>query len=959
MKALTGILLAAFAASAANAITIGPGPVIGTNRSVGVTGSFEWHEEFQDWTAADLRALDPRDACDGDADLVALYAHEDASNVFFRVDLFDLRGRAKQSLLLLLDLAPGGNPAVPGLDVHTDHPWELAIQLGPNNGEFVRESPGRQPDPADWLGSYRNAQLDSVEFGVTRRMLIRNGWDGQSAFALQAISMNGSSALDAVGGELAGREVRGAVSSRARTGRAAYAAIAHANQSIGGKSALQGHLFNGASPLKPGFVRLLESADMLNAPVNLHLSGTLLMSLQWAAQDPKSPDFPDRDGPTFIRRVKDFVTAGPGSLIGGVLAEHIFPYFEGQVNRESLRQNAELLRSIFGAAADVPILHIPERVMQSDTNNAHVSALGPMKGRPFEDILAAGYQATYLDEVTHLHWWFHPDEQKQWTNDCACAGWAGFGGCEDEPYHHKIHRINGVDCFMINDREDQQKFGPDDGGMQLATRESLLAKAMDPDQRQVAIVFDDWEAYAGNSFASSTPNNNADQWDRTLRWAANHPWIEIVSLRDILARARVEPGWIIDHGGRFDLPTQTYEWLKRACEGSYDNWYFGSDLEQSFAAHVPTVHDAWSPPGMKPNGDINTTNTLIRDTWDRISGIKSRNLGELARWSYSAMIYETAWHDEDASADRYQSRNYQVSFDRSDACADARADTTFDSLSGWGLRLQSHVRDLGVLVAASEWVESVRSGAQGPGTLRFAADLDDDRVNEYVLCNDRVFLCFEAWGARLVKAFAMVGDDAVEVVGAPAANPSRESENEEMDRGRCSAFKDRYAAGPDDGRYVDQMFLAAGGDGEWTFTSADGHVAKKVSLPRGADVAVCEYAMSAIDAMYARFGLGPNQMDMMLNGSANISEVAGDGYRGLRNRSGGEVFVVPGEHCELMDGVLPGAGWDGRELPFVQQFETKSLAPAWSVALAFSEKSAQETVRHFKNRASAAASSLP
>jgi hypothetical protein len=31
------------------------------------------------------------------------------------------------------------------------------------------------------------------------------------------------------------------------------------------------------------------------------------------------------------------------------------------------------------------------------------------------------------------------------------------------------------------------------------------------------------------------------------------------------------------------------------------------------------------------------------------------------------MIYETAWHDEDANPDQYKSRNYQVDFNRGTA----------------------------------------------------------------------------------------------------------------------------------------------------------------------------------------------------------------------------------------------------------------------------------------------------
>ena len=58
LGALIGAL--AWAAPAESAITIGPGPALGTDRA-GVT----WYQDFQDWTHSDLRALD--DAGLGDA----------------------------------------------------------------------------------------------------------------------------------------------------------------------------------------------------------------------------------------------------------------------------------------------------------------------------------------------------------------------------------------------------------------------------------------------------------------------------------------------------------------------------------------------------------------------------------------------------------------------------------------------------------------------------------------------------------------------------------------------------------------------------------------------------------------------------------------------------------------------------------------------------------------------------
>lgn len=981
-----------------SAITIGAGPVIGTNKNPNVLfGNAVWYEEFQDWQASDLRALDANadnylfsNAADTSRDLVAFYSHDDGTNLYFRVDFFDMAAAhpsGEVDVYLAIDCAPGGAEWFPDwTDTKTDHPWEACIGVYDGTYASVNDSAYSTNHPGAFLGSYWRGDLDAVEFGLARSFLTARGWNGTSPLHFQVMTCRdgsqgageiaGSDAVDLIGtltrnvGDGTGL-YQGGILSSATAGRAKYAVIAHANQSLSTRGNTQAHIFTdrGDLGLYPGFVRLMDSAEMLKAPVNLHISGTLLMSFLWATQDPASGGFPTRDGPTFLARVKRFVTPGqgPGSLIGGVLAEHIMPYFEGDVNRASIRQNNELVQELFGLGVDdMKVMHVPERVFHSNTNSPYVDPAGPIKGKPFEDIVAGGFQATYLDEVTHLHWWFYPNETSNAGWDDGNGGrWAGGGGNDEEPYHHKVHRINGVYTFMINDREDQEKFGNDDSGMLKATRFTLLRKAMHPDYAQLTLVFDDWEAFAGNSFASSTPNNNADQWDRTIRWAANHPWIELVNLKDVLGWAVADTNWVVDHGYVYDKSLQTYEWLKRACEQDYDHWYYGFTngagvLEESFYGRKPPVAPGQTPAGMKIYGDLNTPGTLMRDAWDTVGQIASTNVRRLAEWTYSAMIYETAWHDENPPAgfpppdkpwlswaDAYKSRNYQVTFQRPET--DSYEDgLPMDWTSGWALKLHAHVRDVGKLKAASDWVLQVRSGAQGEAVTVYAADLDDDTQDEYVLCNNRVFLVFERWGARLVNAFvydpALNGGDAVAVVGAPAANPAEEHEFEYINNVRCSAFKDQYSTGQDTSGYADDDFGAVApvaGTDSWRFVSGDGRVAKTYRLEAGRDVLRAAYGMAAdIGTMYVRYGLGPNQLDLMLRGHSNLVTGADASYRGVRNAQGGAAYVVAGRNVSFVN--LGGAGFDNRDLPLVEQFETQNTATNWTVALAFSEASARD-----------------
>lgn len=982
-------------AVSAQAIVIGQGPAIGTDKK-GVT----WYQELQDWDMNDVRALDGNDDeykfnnyADTGRDIIAFYSHDDGTNVYFRVDLFELGMGWESSevdLYVAIDCASGGQEWLPDYtDTKTDHPWEVCLGVY-NSSAFTVYDKGWTNHPADYLGSYWRADLDGVEFGIRRSLLISQGWNGSSALNLQVftcrdgtqdgageINKSQSDLVDFYGTLVRGDPnlvgsawLNGAIASSATAGRAKYAVIAHGNQSLNEADGIQWHLFSDYSAaLKPGMIRLLDTAEMLRIPVNLHISGSLLMALRWAQQDPTAggtEGWPNRDGPTFLNRCFNFVTNGPGALIGGVLAEHIMPYFEGPVNQKSIQQNTELIQHLAGlSVGDLKVMHTPERVIRSQTNHSHVSTSGPLDGKTFEDILAGGYQATYLDEVTHLHWWFYSGETNNagW-DDNNWGRWAGGEGNDEETYHHKVHKINGVYCFMINDREDQAKFGNDNEGMRQDTRYTLLQKARHPDYAQLTLVFDDWEAYAGNSFATlGQPNGNADQIHNTLRWAANHPWIEFVTLKQVLQWATNDAAWVVDHGYVYDKTSQTYEWLKHASEQDYDHWYYGDPLEESFFERVPKVHNNWSPVGMKKYGDLNTTNTLLRDSWDTIQQIACPDLKKLSEWAYSAMIYETAWHDENAPqwwppadktwlqwADAYKSRNYQVTFARPDANSYAD-DYPVDVTSGWALKLHGHVRDMGVMKEAADWVQRIRNGMQGAACSVYQKDLDDDTMDEYVLCNNLVFLCFERWGARLIKAFIYDanrnGGDAVEVVGAPVGNPAGESDEEYVNENRCSAFKEHYATGTASSIYADKDFAAAPEQGPnfWGFAADDGQVIKRITLEPGRPVVHGEYAMgAALKRLYTRHGLGPNQLDLMLNGQTHLVKRSDPSFSGLKNTQGGECYVVLGSNTSFSTGALDQAGWNNRNMPLTEQFETFNNEGQlhYSLALAFSEAAARD-----------------
>ncbi len=963
----------------ASALTIGPGPVIGTD-----TAGNTYYEEFQDWSHANLRALDPvgpfsgrysfNDSYDDSRDVVAFYTAQDddpQGNFYLRVDLYDLKLGAENGYLdiyVAIDTGSTTAPQTPWLpdwtDVQVDpaHQWELCVALYDSINVNVYKGDFSTLPTSNFVGAYYNSELDAVEFGIKKSALYAAGWNGTAPLHFTVVTTkdgtnNGAGEICASGygpgcGNTSKSDVadafkdkdrgfddgviNGAISSLDTAGRAKYASIAHGNQSVNKASDITWHIYDPSNAYKTGFVRTLDTHEIFRVPLNIHVSGTLITAALWAAQPGGVSD--PSDGPSFIARIKRLIdpaqTSVPLSLLGGVEAEHIMPYFEGAVNQMSMARFAEKCQAVFGlSAADMKIMHTPERVIRS-----YPTGYSPLNGFTFADILAGGYVATVLDEVTHYHWWF----------DSSNTQWSGEGGSEDKPAEHKIHRINGVYCFLINDREDQAKFGNWDGGALMDTRYTLLDKALQADQAQITVVFDDWEALAGKSFnpLSGLPeaNNNQMQYQRTIRWLANHPWVEIVNLKEVLDRAtnpsnpQYDPSWVIDHGTQTNLSMQTYEWLKHACEGSYDFWYYNQfngnpGNEQNFYALVPVLSgpqgdyrsrgltitsdaqanavDGPKLPSNKPLGDMNTPGTIIRDTWDDLVSAPNNALKRLGEYMYATMIFETAWHEEDNGD--YHSHNYQNPF--------TNPDTSWDGLTQWNLQLINHLRDVGFVAYAARWANDVATNAQGPTTAVVSGDWDQDGLPEYALRNNKMLAVFEARGGRMIYAFhyhPVAGP--ISIIGAPTANPSAPGEEEfsGLQANRCSGLKDM-----NDGTYVDAVYTVQVNTPDSKsirFISPDGKIVKTARMPDNTARIDVTYNETVSGPLYVRVGASPNHLALLTQGRSQLSTVSAPSYYGVTNAAGGSVYVTL-DNGATYNPTPMFAGYQNRNLALTEEIE--------------------------------------
>ncbi|MFO1492866.1 MAG: hypothetical protein U1F87_18595 [Kiritimatiellia bacterium] len=213
-------------AVAAGSITIGPGPALGT-----INGR-TYFEEFRDWTADDLVALDEYegdgsnyqsgdvypayDGFDSSRDITAFYVRDGGDTgtggdgkVYFRVDFQDLQAFAEEGnldLYVVVDTgsAGTGERALPDdIDTVSDLRWEAVVAVydsthgrvytdtNPvlNSSDYNQDLTAfgvqvRDENHADgFKGAYFNSELDAVEFAISRNALTlpefpSAGWNG-------------------------------------------------------------------------------------------------------------------------------------------------------------------------------------------------------------------------------------------------------------------------------------------------------------------------------------------------------------------------------------------------------------------------------------------------------------------------------------------------------------------------------------------------------------------------------------------------------------------------------------------------------------------------------------------------------------------------------------------------------------------------------------------------------------
>ena len=880
----------------ANSIVIGPG-------ETETYGNLTNDNAFTDWTIGDLLVLDEYqgngtnnqgtdiyrgwDGFDLSRDIVAFYFRDGGADgrLYFRLDFHDLTALAEEGNLDMYVVIDTGNTEVgesafpEDLDTRTEMKWEALVAVyQSNNGAVYLDTDAGinttaiaedvfttgvvrrdQTHPDGFEFAYFNAELDAAEFSIKRQALLDAGWNGNAdtlnfqVFTTKDGTQNGPVVG---GGDLGGRsDIRDSIYDdyiasdhwRAQgnisgSGSVLYSWFGKNAGNDIGKRAKVALVVHGNQPIKPGnemqdlinddagagYYRLVDAHGAFGLPVNLHFTATLASAIQWASVDP-SAGKPWRDGPTLNQRISDLLGDGTATLLATTFSDHMLPFTPLAYTADNIALAGDILTKIYDTAPSDKVFWIPERVADGDT---------------LSKVAHLGFTYSLVDQMRHIFKWYGRNEA------------LGQGG-------YRINRVNNnLNLLVMNDFASTFRFRNHDNGLDFPLRELLSRRSRDNVQDQILVLISDLEDF--------TSKDKADAYDRNVRWLANRPWIEVISLDDLADDQISYKGldgntystWgTIDRGSSTGLAMVAKDWIDHATQENYDNWYYGQPgREQGLESTVFDIRPFAPLP--KKFGEIGVDG-LVDDAWQEITGMSSGTdeLGRLGRATLHAGMFVTGFHD--------QQNNDLTKFSTG---AYIYPDTDDNDLAMFSRRAQSQVRFTGLYARAEQWADNPSSSSSSS-----AEDVDLDGENEYLLMNDQVFAVFEAKGGRLVAGFARNPDTGAvfQVVGAHPAYPGTDNEQEGASGGyRTSGFKDWFADGNGGGtdQYINDLYtVSTSGANGWTFTSSDGYIIKTILLPDGATRLQASYSLSGdVNKLFVRMGMSPDVNSMLYRGQMDL-----------------------------------------------------------------------------------------
>ncbi|TAG09735.1 MAG: hypothetical protein EAZ42_06040 [Verrucomicrobia bacterium] len=891
----------------ANSIVIGPKDNITLGQAIN-------EQAFTDWTREDLVSFDESegsgsnnqggdtflafDGFDSSRDLVAFYARDGGADgyYYFRVDLHDLRAQAEQGNLDIYVVVDTGNPlageaALPeDVDIRTAMRWEAIVACyQTNQGRvFVDTNPTvnsnsanqaltgpngvvvRDQNSSNGFGaSYFNHELDAAEFSIKRQALLDAGWNGTSRLNFQVFTTrDGTNNTGANGpglGDIGGRnDLRDTITDDflsedyfSNQANIANNGVLSSYLSVDGaglypdqrKSAKMIMLTHGHQPILPaaetqrlinsgfstGYHRAIDAHQAFARPLTLHLTPPLASAMQWAAVDP-SVNRPWRDGPSFMQRLGDEMRAGRINLLGTTFSDHMVRYFDPAFNLDNRNLAVDTMNDLLGYAPSASVFWNPERVAD---------------GLTFQRISGMGYSHTFIDQMRHLFKWQGRD-----------------AALSDDGY--RINRYHGVNCFVINDQASSYRSQNLDSGFPMPWRNLFLRKARSDNQQQVVVIQNWWEEFSNNPFATT--------YDRNLRWAANRPWIQLVTADQIVAgqvdtnRDLLGDAWSVVDRGSPALSIVSQDWIDHATQENYDHWYFGqAGREEGLSNKRFEIRAGVLLPAARTFGHQAANDGKLADlVFDSVAALNgsygTRSPRNLARATAHTSVLLTAFHEQsDSDLTKYSTGVY------------INPDTTSQSLALLSTRHQSQIRHAAIYQQVQAWAENPPAVVEA-----LALDVDLDGEQEYLLRNDRVMALFEAIGGRMTASWARDPENGsvYQLSGnflaqADGANESEGTINHDglgnTGAKRTSGFKDWFAHGVNQSSVNGIYTVTPSGTNAWTFTSANGNISKTISLSNMSTRLRAQYALSGgVNQLSVRFGLSPHLEKLVSSGQRHL-----------------------------------------------------------------------------------------
>ena len=906
-----------------------PSIVIGEQSPI-IIGSVTNKRIFTDWNLSDLIALDyyddlneetnggdvyyrpwESDGLESSRDLIAFYAQDGGSltnngdgNFYFRVDVLDLTAFAEDSGLdvyVVIDLGNvdiGEKKLVDNLDVLTDMRWEVVVAAyGRNDGTVYVNMPASsntsslddsiiynptnvdvrtQTHSSGFKESFYDSKQDSIEFSINRNALIDAGWNGNfnqlnfQIFTTRDGTDGGLGELDGpdihdsirnngisedfaglVGGSVEYDRYQNRISldtlnewvgvnaDNNRGQKIHILPLLHGNEHIQPSSEIT-RLVNNSD--LTGMYRALDAHEVYELPLNLHITPTLASALQWAKSYDGQSEY---DGANFNKRIKSLITNGLVYLTGSTFSDHMMPYFNTSFNQDNISLANNFLNSIYGESnVSTSVFWTPERLLDHNV---------------LSDILDAGFAYTFIDQTQHLYHWFDIDQTRG-----------------DNAY--RINLINGIKCIPIADRIENLWLETFDYGIELELRKFLLGRALsgtwDNKHPQILALKIDWQEF--------NKQEVADGYDRLLNWINDKKWIQIISIDDIsknLLDISVPPDGVVDEWKFVDrtynssLDKVGHTWIQHASQGSYDNWFFGSDLNEGLVNKNFEV----IPGVLVPYNYGNISNSIMENAWTSVSNLISQNssLSDLARATLYASVFETGFHkndDDDPNLIRFSSGEFVY------------PDTSYSSLSGFAKVAQGQTRMTQIYNFIDEWTRNPPVYVESK-----SMDIDMDGIDEFIICNNRVFIMIEAIGGRITGVWTRDSNSqkVYQVIGNFVSYSGSENEEEGennidqdglIDSFRTSCLKDYFVNDNSNtnSSYVNDIYTASiiSSSNGWSFISSDGKIKKSITIENDSTDLDISYELSpSINVLYIRNGLSPDLYSLLLNGQESLSDI--------------------------------------------------------------------------------------